>query len=255
MKLVDVHCHLGDESFKHDLNDVLARASAAGVAAIVSSAISMPEILSSLEISARHPGYVFTSVGSDPSKLDQEWVEPIQQIIRHDSSQVIGIGEVGLDHYWVKDPQKQYRQLQLFKEWIALAVELNLPLTVHSRNASRESLSTVESSGFDRVLMHAYDGKVGHAMEAAKEGIMFSIPASVVLSEQKQKLVRRLPLENLMLETDAPVLSPVKGERNEPQNVAYSARKIAELKRIDVDSVADITSKNAAEFFNLPNID
>jgi len=134
-----------------------------------------------------------------------------------------------------------------------LATEARLPLTVHSRSAGREALRTISSSGLRKVLMHAYDGKVGDALEAAEMGILFSIPASIVHSEQKQKLARRLPMESLVLETDAPVLSPSKGQRNEPSNLTYSALEIARLKRLDVEAVAEITSKNAGRLFDLPN--
>ncbi len=253
MRLVDVHCHLGDEAFKDDLGLVLERASHQGVSAVISSTVSLAEAKRSMKISAQYPHLVYTSVGSDPSQLEDDWVKPIIETIRASRTRIVGIGEVGLDHYWVKEPNRRAYQLKLFKDWITLASELELPLTVHSRSAGHESLQTLKSTNIERVLMHAYDGKVGHAMLAAELGILFSIPASVVHSEQKQKLARRLPIENLLLETDAPVLSPTKGQRNEPANIKYSALKISELKNMDVESVAEITSRNATRFFNIPD--
>ncbi len=251
MNLVDVHCHLGDGAFKEDLNLVLERASNQGISAIVSSTVSMEEAERSIDISTRYPHLVFTSIGSDPTQLDDGWVQPIIQMIKMNRTRIVGVGEVGLDHYWVREPQRREYQLKLFEKWITLASELKLPLTVHSRSAGYESLKALASSSVERVLMHAYDGKVGHAMNAAESGVAFSIPASVIYSEQKQKLARRLPIENLVLETDAPVLSPTKGQRNEPSNVVYSAVKVAELKRMDVESVAEITSRNAIRLFDL----
>ncbi len=253
MRLIDVHCHLGDEAFKDDLKQVLDRASGQGVSAIISSSVTLPEAARSLKISAQYPNFVFTSIGSDPSRLEPDWVVPIRQTVNENRSAIIGIGEVGLDHFWVKEPERRERQLELFNEWILLATEERLPLTVHSRSAGREALKAVASSGVKRVLMHAYDGKVGHAMEAAEMGIFFSIPASVVHSEQKQKLARRIPMENLVLETDAPVLSPSKDQRNEPSNLTYSAHEVAKLKRADIEAVAEITSRNARRLFELPN--
>ncbi len=253
MRLVDVHCHLGDEAFKDDVKQVLDRASSQGISAIISSSVSLSEAVRSMKISAQYHDFVFTSIGSDPSKLDPEWVNPIRQTVAENRSSIIGIGEVGLDHFRVKEPERRERQLELFNEWITIATEERLPLTVHSRSAGREALKAVVSSGLKRVLMHAYDGKVGHAMEAAEMGIFFSIPASVVHSEQKQKLARRIPMESLVLETDAPVLSPFKDQRNEPTNLTYAANEIARLKRIDVEAVAEITSKNARKLFDLSN--
>ncbi len=253
MQLVDVHCHLGDEAFKDDLGPVLDRASREGVTAVISSTVSLTEAQRSMEISAQYPHFVYTSIGSDPSQLEEARVRPIMETVRANRTRIVGIGEVGLDHYWVTEPSRRDYQLRLFKEWISLAVELELPLTVHSRSAGYESLKTLESVELERVLMHAYDGKVGHAMQAAESGTLFSIPASVVHSEQKQKLARRLPIENLVLETDAPVLSPIKGQRNEPANLKYSVAKISELKQMDVELVAEIISGNATRFFNLPD--
>ncbi len=191
-------------------------------------------------------------MGSDPSQLENEWVRPIIETIRANTNRIVGLGEVGLDHYWVTESNTRAYQLKLFKEWIMLAKELQLPLTVHSRSAGYEALETIKSADLERVLMHAYDGKVGHAIKAAESGILFSVPASVVHSEQKQKLVRRLPIENLLLETDAPVLSPIKGQRNEPANLRYSLTKISELKQMDAESVAEITTRSATRFFGLP---
>lgn len=251
-QLVDAHCHIGDEAFKEDLELVLERASNQGVSALISSTVSLPEAQRSMEISTQYPSLVYTSVGSDPSRLEAEWVGPIIETIRSNQRRIVGIGEVGLDHYWVTEPNKRVWQLDRFKDWIMLASELELPLTVHSRSAGYESLETIKSADVERVLMHAYDGKVGHAMQAAESGILFSIPASVVHSDQKQKLARRLPIENLVLETDSPVLSPIRGQRNEPANLKYALLKISDLKQMDVDSVAEITSRNAKRLFDLP---
>ena len=111
---------------------------------------------------------------------------------------------------------------------VALARELGLPLNVHCRSAGKKTLETLAAAGAERVLMHAYDGKVGHAMKAAEErGWVFSIPPSVVRSKQKQKLVCRLPLEAMALETDSPVLGPDRNERNEPANILVSLATIA----------------------------
>ena len=222
--------------------------------AIISSTVSLPEATRSLKISAQYPNLVFTSIGSDPSHLDDDWVRPIIGAIKANTTSIVGLGEVGLDHYWVTEPSKRASQLRLFEEWIMLAKELELPLTVHSRSAGYEALEAIKSANLDRVLMHSYDGKVGHAMKAAEEGTLFSIPASIVRSGQKQKLARRLPIENLVLETDAPVLSPRKDERNEPANLRYSLLKISELKRMDPESVAEVTSRNATRFFDLPDM-
>lgn len=251
VRLVDVHCHLGDKLFVSDIDDVLRKAKTHGVAAIISSSVTPEESGRSLSISSQHPGYVYVSLGSDPSRLDGTDIERTRRAVAELKRRVVGIGEVGLDYYWVRESAQRLRQAELFKEWIRLADELGLPLTVHSRSAGRECLQILASSEASNVLMHAYDGKVGHAMEASEAGIFFSIPTSIVYSEQKQKLARRVPIENLLLETDSPALTPSRGERNEPANLIYAARAVAGFKRLDLEVVAELTTRHAMEFFHL----
>ena len=138
------------------------------------------------------------------------------------------------------------------KKFIQLAKELDKPLIIHSRSAGKYAIEILIEEEANHVLMHAFDGKWRYAQEGAKYGYYFSIPTSVVRSKQKQKLVRMLPLENLMVETDSPVLSPVQGERNKPSNLPYAIKKIAELKRNNFEEIAKITTENARKFFKLP---
>ncbi|RLE51055.1 MAG: hypothetical protein DRJ33_06580, partial [Candidatus Methanomethylicota archaeon] len=114
------------------------------------------------------------------------------------------------------------------------------------------ALDVLYGESADLILMHAFDGSANYAVNAAKRGYFFSIPTSVWFSQQKQKLVKRLPLENLLVETDAPVLSPVKNARNEPANLHYAIRKIAEIKRVSLEKVAEVTYENAKNLFRLP---
>jgi TatD DNase family protein len=132
---------------------------------------------------------------------------------------------------------------------VALSRELDLPLNVHSRSAGRHAIALLKAHDAHRVLLHAFDGKATTALEGVEAGYYFSIPPSVVRSSQKQKLVRQIPLANLLLETDSPVLGPTLAERNEPCNVAIACRAVAGLKGISPDTVARITTENAARLF------
>jgi TatD DNase family protein len=169
--------------------------------------------------------------------------------IRAHRDRLVGIGEVGLDHWVVKEAEEWEIQEQTFVKFIALSKELDLPLNVHSRSAGRHTVRFLQEQGAQKVLMHAFDGKASAAMEGIEAGYYFSIPPSVVRSQQKQKLIRHLPLDRLLLETDSPVLGPDPACRNEPKNVVISCQAIALAKDVSVEEVARVTSENARRLF------
>jgi len=246
--LIDVHAHLTDPSFK-DLPEVLRRARAAGVKKIIMSITDPAEFVRAREVLSMDPGYLYLTAGFDPTVLLEEKYNQFKELLR--LGDIVGIGEVGLDHFYVRDHSQRVLQEAFFRSSIRLAIERDLPLVVHSRSAGHDALEVLYSEGAERVLMHAFDGKSGDALSATKRGFFFSIPTSVVHSEQKQKLARLLPLGSLMLETDSPVLTPVRGERNEPANLILGARKIAEIKHVKVEEVVRVTVANAERFFRL----
>ncbi len=252
MWFVDVHCHIGSEVFDRDRSEVLRRARERGVIAIISSSLNFREAIRTLKLSREYEGYVFTSIGWNPVDLDRNSMMKVYDLAVEQKHRIVGIGEVGLDFYYVRDQNSRRVQEEYFREWIRLAQDLDLPLIVHSRSAGKYALQILFEEGAEKVLMHAYDGKTSWAVKAADVGYYFSIPTSVWRSEQKQKLVKVIPLDQLMLETDSPVLSPFLGRRNEPANIVYAARKIAEIKNISLERVAEITTENAVKFFSLP---
>jgi TatD DNase family protein len=178
-------------------------------------------------------------------------VEPVIQQIREHAGQLAAMGEVGLDYWIAKEPEARQQQRAALIRLAALALELDLPLSVHSRSAGHHALGLLQECGARRVCMHAFDGAAKHAARAAEMGYLLSVPPSVVRSPQKQKLVQRVPLVSLMLETDSPVLGPDREQRNVPANVTVAADKIAEIKGCDLEQVLRVTSDNARRFFGL----
>jgi TatD DNase family protein len=140
-------------------------------------------------------------------------------------------------------------QREIFRSFIALGRELELPLNVHSRSAGRHAVDILLEGDATRVQLHAFDGKLSAAMPAVEAGFFFSVPPSIVRSEQKQKLVRKLPLSTLLIETDSPVLGPVPQERNEPANARIAVNAIAELKGIAVDEVIEAVAENTRRLY------
>jgi TatD DNase family protein len=256
--MIDCHTHLTDTSFDADRDAVLQRAREAGVRRIAVVGQDLAENRAVLAAAAEH-GELLPFLGLHPDRFADRAapVSPEEQaavlaMIREQRDRITGIGEVGLDYWVCQDDARRAAQREAFTALVHLALELDLPLNVHSRSAGHHTLDLLLELGARRVLMHAFDGKAGHARRGAEAGYLFSVPPSIVRSPQKRKLVRALPLEALALETDSPVLGPEQGVRNEPANVAISAAAIAELKGIAEDEVRAVTAANARRLFGLP---
>lgn len=248
---MDSHAHLSDSAFEKDLDDVVLRAREKGLIAIIDCGLGRDGALRSLSISGRFRGYVYSTIGIDCGAPFSEDTKEIMRLILENKNRIIGIGEVGLDYYAVKKPEDRARLIEVFKEFIELAKELGLPLIVHSRSAGREAIRVLVEAGAEKVLMHAFDGKASHALKGVESGFFFSIPPSIVRSPQKQKLVSRIPVENILLESDSPVLGVNPLERNEPANIVFSLREIARIKNLDPELVAEETTRNARRLFEL----
>ncbi len=246
--LIDAHAHMSDAAFASDLEGVLDAAAEMGVDGIVTVSENLEDAHQVLELAERFP-LLKPCTGLYPDTLDLDLVEAMVTFIRTHADRLVGIGEVGLDHWVVKEVKDWEIQEHAFAKFIALSRELDLPLNVHSRSAGRHTVRFLRDHGAQNVLMHAFDGKASAAMEGIEAGYYFSIPPSVVRSQQKQKLLRHLPLDRLLLETDSPVLGPDPTARNEPKNVMVSCQAIASAKGVSVEEVARVTSENARRLF------
>lgn len=253
--MIDCHTHLTSHDFDADRAAVLDRAAAGGVAYMAIVGQDPAENRGVLAAAAAD-GRLLPFLGLHPDRFadrapvaDEAMVTAVLDMIRAEAPRITGIGEVGLDHWVTQDPERREQQHAAFRRIVALAEELRLPLNVHSRSAGRHTIDLLLEAGATRVLMHAFDGKAGHALRGAEAGFLFSIPPSVVRSPQKQKLIRALPLEALALETDSPVLGPERGVRNEPANLAISRDAIAEIKGLAPQAVAEQTEANSWRVF------
>ena len=246
--LIDCHAHLGDPIFDEDRTAVLQRAREAGVTGVVTVAETLEDAERNLQLAGEYPE-LLPAAGLYPTYLDLEQAERMETLIRERRERLVAIGEVGLDHWKVKEPAERELQREIFTRFIRLSEEVDLPLNIHSRSAGRHVIALLLDEGARRVQLHAFDGKPASALPAVEAGYYFSIPPSVVRSRQKQKLVRRLPLSCLLLETDSPVLSAVPGERNEPAQVCVCLRAIAELKDLPQEQVAEAVVQNTRRLY------
>jgi TatD DNase family protein len=246
--LVDAHAHICDPAFDKDRDEVLEKARRAGVTAIIAVGENLADARKNLELSKRHP-MLKPAAGLYPDVLDGNQADQMADFIRQNRSVLAAIGEVGLDFWVVKEAPDKALQREIFKQFIDLAKELKLPLNVHSRSAGRHAIALLLENNAERVQMHAFDGKSSTALPALEAGYFFSIPPSVVRSRQKQKLVKRLPLSCLLLESDSPVLGPSRQERNEPANIWQSVKSIAALQDVSEEAVLSAVSENTEKLY------
>ncbi|WP_319521894.1 TatD family hydrolase [uncultured Desulfosarcina sp.] len=246
--LVDTHAHICDPVFDPDRNAVLERAQKAGVAGIVAVGETLADAHKNLELARVHP-MLRPAAGLYPTFLDFGQAEEMVDFIRSHCDRLIAIGEVGLDYWAVKEDEQKALQREIFRTFIDLSRELDLPLNVHSRSAGRHAVALLLENNADRVQMHAFDGKASAALPAVEAGYFFSVPPSIVRSRQKQKLVRHLPLSCLLVETDSPVLGPEPKIRNEPANLILSVEAIARIKEVAVEAVAEAVVENTRRLY------
>jgi TatD DNase family protein len=244
--LVDSHCHLDFEVFDKDRDEVVARAKDV---LIVNSTVDPHLVGKALPMQERYDN-VYCMIGVSASECDEEVFDRMVELIREHKDKIVGLGEAGLDYHWVKDERGRQVERAHFLRVIDLAKELGLPLLVHSRDAESDSIGILEEAGA-KAIMHCFSGTVEEARRAADLGCLISIPANIAYSKGRQKLAAAMPLESLVVETDAPYLAPVRGERNEPANVKAACGKIAKLKGLSQSAVEDATARNALRFLRI----
>ena len=248
-RLTDTHAHICDDAFEPDRAEVLERASSVGIKAIIAVGEDMTDAEKNLALSRIFP-ILKPAAGLYPTHLNMNACEAMVAFIRNNRRELIGIGEVGLDFWKIKEEKDRELQKEIFIRFIELAKELDLPLNVHSRSAGRHAVDLLIKNGAKRVQMHAFDGKITAARPAVEAGYLFSIPPSIIRSRQKQKLVKNLPLESLLVETDSPVLGPDAGTRNEPANLNIAIQAIAELKDLPKKEVVRSVTENTRRFYD-----
>ncbi len=265
MNLIDVHCHLMHEKFKDDLTEVLERAANVGVKAILCSGVNPVSNRQVLELARKHP-LIKASLGIYPIDAlglsEKEYGLPRQIVpidleeefafIEKNKDEALAIGEVGMDFHWADKEATGQQQGDTFRKIIRFAIRLKKPLVIHSRKAEEECLDILEQEIKHReipVIQHCFSGRKSLMTRAAELGHYFSIPPNILRSGNFQTLVRRVPLTQLLTETDAPYLSSLSGERNEPGKVIESVQKIAEIKGITVKEAAAQIWKNYQRIF------
>jgi TatD DNase family protein len=256
MQFIDTHCHLDGEEFRDDLDAVVTRAREAGVAAIGVPGINLDSCQTVLELCRRYPGYCYPMLGLHPEDVKSDWREVLNRIKISLTSKIIAIGEVGLDYYWSREFEKE--QLEAFEEQVRWAVELQLPLMIHCRKAQNEMVAIIKKYQHDLTggVFHCFTGNE-HEAEELLQFDKFVLGVGGVSTFKKSHLPEVLPavvpLERIVLETDAPYMAPVprRGERNEPAFVALVLKRLAEAYGVSEEEVAQKTNENVARVLGI----
>ena len=251
--MIDTHCHLDGEEFREDLEQVIARAKEAGVEAIGVPGIDLKSCDTVMALCERYPGYCFPMLGLHPEEVKADWREVLAAIAPTVAG-ALAVGEVGLDFYWSREFEDA--QLQAFEEQVRWSVELQLPLMIHCRKAQNEMVTILKRYKDDLPggVFHCFTGNAIEAQELLQFD-RFVLGIGGVLTFKKSKLPETLaevvPLDRIVLETDAPYMAPVpmRGQRNEPAFVAHVMRKLAEVYGVSDETVDEVTTANVAHIF------
>lgn len=252
---IDTHVHLNADQYEEDLEEVIQRALDANVTKMVVIGFDRKTIDKAMELTEAYP-FIYAVVGWHPvdaidcTEEDLQWIE---SLAKH--PKVVGIGEIGLDYHWDKSPKDV--QQDLFRKQIHLAKKVELPIIIHNREATADVVQILKEEGASEVggIMHCFSGSVETARECIDMNFMISLGGPVTFKNAKtpKQVATEIPLDHLLIETDAPYLAPHpnRGKRNEPAYVTLVAEEIAHLKSMPVEEVAEATTRNALKLFNI----
>ncbi len=258
MDFFDNHAHLDDEKYNEDRESVIIKIKESGVSKMISAGYSLQGSIDGLELANKYD-FIYTTSGISPNDIPQDeeelWIMlgKIRNIAK-ENKKVVAIGEIGLDYYWNKENKDL--QKKAFIHQIKMANELDLPIVIHTREAVADTIEILKNNNVNnKGVFHCCPLNRELIKEALKLGfyISFAGPITFKNSKNAEEIVKMVPEERILLETDSPYLSPepFRGKRNEPSNIKYIAQKIAGFRGISVEKVADITYRNAERIYKI----
>ncbi|MGN0453394.1 MAG: TatD family hydrolase [Ruminococcus sp.] len=250
--IFDAHAHYDDEKFSEDRESVLASMPQNGVVGIVNASIDIDTANTALSYAEKY-GFMYAAVGIHPENLEgleENYLEILAGLYKNEKA--VAIGEIGLDYYWdiSKEPQQK-----VFGEQLSLVNDLNAPVVIHDRDAHGDTLSFLKRYRPKQALVHCFSGSVEFMREIMRLDCYISLGGTVTFKNARHsvEVAKEVPLDRLLLETDAPYLSPVpfRGKRNQSDLIVYTAEKIAELRGMKTQELLDITRDNAMFFYGI----
>ena len=252
--MIDSHCHLDYEPLISDLDNIIARSKFVGITKLLTICTTLESFVKIKEIIKRD-NIIFGTFGIHPHEVKNDTVDSkfiVNEIKNNDK--IIGVGETGLDFYY--NHSDKQKQIQSFREHVKASIELNIPLVVHSRNAEKETFEILNQFKAQniKILMHCFTGSTEFAKKMLNLGAYFSASGIITFknSVELQETFKIIPNNKLLIETDSPYLAPEpnRGKKNEPSYVKYTAQKLADLKDISFEELANITTTNFNRLFN-----
>lgn len=256
MKIFDTHAHYDDNAFDSDRDEVLRSLDENGIEAVVNVGASIQTTKNTLELIRKYP-FVYGSAGVHPNEtgeLDDGLADWLAHVAREE--RIVAIGEIGLDYYW-KEPEQKVQKFW-FARQIALAREVGLPVIIHSRDAAKDTLDIIKAEKASELggVIHCFSYGVELAREYLYMGFYLGIGGVVTFSNGKKlkEVVEYMPMDQMVLETDCPYLSPVpnRGKRNSSLNLPYVVEAVSQIKGISKEDVIAVTNKNAKRLYRLP---
>lgn len=255
--IFETHGHYDDERFDEDRDELLKECERQGIKFIMNIGSDMKSSRATVELANQY-SHVYGAVGVHPSEVKDMTDKDIEALYQMavNNKKIKAIGEIGLDYYYEDNPPKDI-QAYWFQKQIALAEELSLPVVIHSRDAANDTMNIIKEMKTEKIggVIHCYSYSTEQAKEYVKMGFYIGIGGVVTFQNSKKlkEVVKEIPLERLVLETDAPYLTPVpyRGKRNSALYIPYIAEEIARIKDVPVESVYDVTFENAAKLYRI----
>jgi TatD DNase family protein len=278
--LIDTHCHIDEEAFAADREQVIARQQAAGVQAMIVPGVNASSIETVLDVCHTHPGYCFPALGLHPEDVKADWQEQLATVeaaIRAHRDELVAIGEIGLDYYWDKTYKEE--QKEVLRRQLLLARELDLPVILHNREATEDILTIVKEAQMAndksqmgnplRGVFHCFNGSRETAEQILKMGFYLGVGGVLTFKNcrlaevlSNLQMTTALPIDRnsqsqilnrLLLETDAPYMSPVphRGERNESRFMIHVAERLADVFEVSLETIMERTNANSKALFKL----
>ena len=258
MKFFDNHAHLDDERFNDDRDEIIEKIHNDEIDKFISAGYSLESSKKSIELSKKYD-FIYSTCGVSPNDIPQTEEELWKELaeikkIAKENKKIVAIGEIGLDYHW--NTKNKELQKRAFIEQIKIANELNLPIQIHTRDAVMDTLEILKQNNVNKKgIFHCCPLNRELVKEGLKLGfyISFAGPVTFKNSKNANEIIEMVPNDKMLIETDSPYLSPepFRGKRNDPRNVKFVAKKIAEVKNITIEDVAEITYKNAINIFDL----
>lgn len=254
LKLFDTHAHLNDEAFDADREAVIESLAEYGVVRVIDVACDVRTVDKTIELLEEYP-FIYGTAGMHPhdaQAMDNSLMDKLRKVLSH--KKMLALGEIGLDYHYDFSPREVQRKW--FAEQLELARELDMPVTLHIREAFGDCMDILKAhkNGL-RGVMHCYSGSVETAYECLDLGLAFSFGGAVTFKNAKKpiEVIEKLPLESILLETDCPYMTPVpyRGKRNDPSFIGLVAERIAEVKGMSAEELSEITFENANRVFEM----